>query len=152
MDLRRAILTSHSAISDEDVEDVNALLAHLSKHAPRVSRENILKVIEESRLLVVRDVRAPRGGSYRIVAMATLHPKRLLTGYSGLVEDVATHPDYEGRGISTRVNTRLIEEAKRLGMEHLDLTSSPDRKRANRLYRKLGYKPCRTNSYRKKLN
>jgi len=151
MDLRLVIPASHSTISDEDVEDVNALLKHLSKHAPVVSREDILDVIEESRLMVVRDFDVPRGGTHRIVAMATLVPRRQLMGCFGFVEDVATHPDYERRGIGTWLNRKLIEEAKRLGMRHVDLTSGPDREAANHLYRKLGYERRDTNVYRKKL-
>jgi ribosomal protein S18 acetylase RimI-like enzyme len=165
VDLHLVILTPHSKISSYDVEDINMLLARLYRRVDRrasvvVSREDILDVAKRSRLLVVRDLHVPLSPldsshpnpHHCIIAMATLVPRRQLMGHFGFVEDVVTHPAYEGRGIGTLVNKRLIEEARRLGMKHIDLTSNPKRKAANHIYQKLGYKRRYTNVYRKKLD
>jgi len=151
MELACGIFTPASSISDDDIRDIGVLLGCLSDHAPRVSPADLLEVAIESHLFVVSDLDAPRGNGYRIVAMATLVPKRQLMGCFGFVEDVATHPDYERRGISTWLNQQIIEHARRIGIKHLDLTSSPEREAANRLYLKLGYERRATNVYRKKL-
>jgi len=73
-------------------------------------------------------------------------------GRSGYVHDVVVDEAYRGKGIAERLNRRLIEEAQRLGMRHIDLTSGPEREAANRLYLKLGYERRATNVYRKKLD
>ncbi len=46
---------------------------------------------------------------------------------------------------------KLHEEAARLGLTHLDLTSRPTREAANALYRALGYEQRKTNVYRLRL-
>ncbi|MBI2036875.1 MAG: GNAT family N-acetyltransferase [Candidatus Liptonbacteria bacterium] len=151
MELTCGILKVVSTISEDDVQDINVLLGHLSGNAPRVSLADLLEVAARNHLFLISDLDAPRGDGYRIVAMATLVPKRQLMGHFGFVEDVVTHPDYERRGISTWLNQQIVEHARRIGMRHLDLTSNPEREAANRLYQKLGYERRDTNVYRKKL-
>ena len=152
MELACGIFTPASSISDDDIRDIGVLLGCLSDHAPRVSPADLLEVAIESHLFVVSDLDAPRGNGYRIVAMATLVIQRTLMGRSGYVHDVVVDEAYRGKGIAERLNRRLIEEAQRLGMRHIDLTSGPEREAANRLYLKLGYERRATNVYRKKLD
>ena len=152
MNLRRDIMATHSDLGREDARDVSALLKQLSAGAPEVMREDISEVALGARLMVVRDLDAPRGDGYRIVAMATLVIQRTLMGRSGYVHDVVVDEAYRGKGIAERLNRRLIEEAQRLGMRHIDLTSGPEREAANRLYLKLGYERRGANVYRKKLD
>lgn len=50
------------------------------------------------------------------------------------------HPAYRGRGIGTRLATRVIVEANRQGIDRIELTVFTANTDAIRLYRKLGFK------------
>lgn len=152
MNLRLDVLAGSALLGAVDVRDIKALLKQLSPLVPHVSASDIFKVIAGGCLAVMRDLDSPRDDGYALVGMATLLKKRQLMGFSGLIEDVVVDEAYRGKGIAEALNLRLIEEAKRLGMKHLDLTSNPEREAANRLYQKLGYERRETNVYRKKLD
>ena len=62
-----------------------------------------------------------------------------LVGFSGFIEDVVVDEAYRSHGIAEHLNLFLIEIAKMLGMQHLELTSNPKRIAAHKLYDKLGY-------------
>lgn len=140
MNLQLGILSEHAMLTDGDVCEINALMKQLSPNAMCVRIDDILEVIARGACLaVMRDLNEPRGNYYHIVGMATLVQKRQLMGLFGLIEDVVVDEIYRGHGIAERLNRRLIEEAKLLGMKHLDLTSNPKRVAANKLYDTLGY-------------
>lgn len=139
MNLRFKILSKHSILVDGDIREINKLMKQLSTSAKRVSRDTIFKVIADARLAVAYDLGVPGTRGRCIVGMATLIRKPQLMGLSGFIEDVVVDEAYRGHGIAERLNLCLIEEAKMLGMKHLDLTSNPKRVIANKLYDKLGY-------------
>ena len=140
MDIQIQILACEMH-GDEDISEINNLLGQLSSNAEIVTKEDVLRVSMSSNthLAVARDLDAPRNGGFRIVGMATLLEKRQLMGFSGFIEDVVVDEAYRGHGIAERLNLFLIEIAKMLGMEHLELTSNPKRIAAHKLYDKLGY-------------
>ena len=84
-----------------------------------------------------------------IVGTATLSlAVTLWKGTVGHVDDVVVDPAVQGEGVGRQMMQRLHEEAKRLGVSHLDLTSRPAREVANALYQSLGYQKRSTNVYR----
>ena len=134
-----------------DVRDINALLKHLSPEAPEVRMSDLQNTDALGCLAVARDLDAPRGNGCRIVGMATLTERRQLVGRFGYIDDVVVDEAYLRKGIAEQLNLMLIEMAKNRHLKHLDLTSSPARVAANKLYPKLGYEKRETNVYRKNL-
>lgn len=84
-----------------------------------------------------------------IVGMGSLRPMDLLKGYIGVVHEVSVHPDFRGQGLGRSIMAFLEAEARRLGMEYLELTSG--RHQAQELYDKLGFERRDTVVFRKKM-
>lgn len=60
---------------------------------------------------------------------------------SMIIEAVQTRGDLRGQGIGARMINFCIEEAKRLDVRLVQLTSNAARKDAHRFYERLGFKP-----------
>lgn len=58
---------------------------------------------------------------------------------SMIVEAVQTRPDMRGHGIGARMIGFCIEEARRLGLRQVQLTSNAARTDAHRFYERLGF-------------
>jgi GNAT superfamily N-acetyltransferase len=86
-----------------------------------------------------------------IAGMASLHYMETLAKKSAWVEDVVVHPKHQGKGLGTKIMKHVVEKARKKGVKHVDLTSSPQRIAANELYKKIGFEPRDTNVYRRKL-
>lgn len=127
--------------------DINLLLIQLNSKVEELTVERLLYVTRTSRLLVASCADRPLRQD-RVVGMATLVPIEQLTGRTGRVEDVVVDKEYRGQGIGKRLMELIVAEAKRLGLEKLELTSNPARKAANKLYKSLGFKRKETNVYR----
>jgi ribosomal protein S18 acetylase RimI-like enzyme len=56
-----------------------------------------------------------------------------------------------GRGLGEELSRAALEMARAAGARTVDLTSRPGREAANRLYRRIGFKPRDTNVYRYEL-
>jgi ribosomal-protein-alanine N-acetyltransferase len=59
--------------------------------------------------------------------------------YEAYIQTIAVAPRAQRRGIGTALLIRLIHEAKRLGVRHLDLEVRADNETAQRLYRHHGF-------------
>ncbi len=97
-------------------------------------------------LFMAEDTDLPRGES--IIGVGSLVIKNLLTGRSARIEDVFLLEQYRGRGIGRELVQHMIDEARSLGVRHIDLTSRPERAAANKLYVQLGFEKGVTNVYR----
>jgi GNAT superfamily N-acetyltransferase len=78
----------------------------------------------------------------RIVATCMLFtaPNLLRGGRShGIIENVATHPDYEGRGHGRAVMVAALEEAWRLDCHHVLLQSGRADPRVHKFYEACGF-------------
>lgn len=80
-----------------------------------------------------------RGNLPRAMASLTLRSDGTGLKTIGCVEDVFVSPAEQGRGYGKLMMTTLIAEARRRGLDRLELTSRPFRENANRLYRTLGF-------------
>lgn len=58
---------------------------------------------------------------------------------SALVEDVAVHPDWQGKGVGRRMMARAVELCRKAGCYKLALSSNLHRAAAHRFYRSLGF-------------
>jgi len=53
---------------------------------------------------------------------------------------IAVDPEYQGKGISTRLNDLFLEKARELGMKEVTLSVRASNKRAIAFYEKMGWK------------
>ncbi len=133
---------SSEVLRNEDVAALDGVLAQLGSHPAELTKERVLEVIQQARVLVARD----EGGV--IMGLASLHKMHLLTRTVGRIEGVVVDTALRGQGVGKGLIKRLVEEARRLGVSRLLLTSRPTRMEANHLYQKMGFEPYETNAYR----
>ncbi|MEZ5321193.1 MAG: GNAT family N-acetyltransferase [Microthrixaceae bacterium] len=138
-------LLTHAAEVDDDVVSAFAhLIPQLSTSAPPPTREQLVEMVESDcdHVLLAHDA----DGS--VLGTMTLVLFRIPTGVRGWIEDVVVDEAARGRGVGEVLNTRALELAYERGARTVDLTSSPRREAANRLYRRLGFEERTTNVYR----
>lgn len=83
-----------------------------------------------------------------VAGMLTLGCYHSPTGRKAWIEDVVVDVAYRDRGIGAALVRHAIDEARRLGVEQLMLTSNPMREAANRLYQRMGFERKMTNCYK----
>jgi ribosomal protein S18 acetylase RimI-like enzyme len=128
------------------VDPINALLRVLSKDKPvpyQIELSDLLAAIDsrDFELYVLEE-------NGRIVGMGSIHFHRTLAKTAAYIEDIAVLEEEHGKGYGTRIVSYLIERAKASKVKFVELTSSPRRIPANKLYQKLGFIIPETNLYR----
>lgn len=83
-----------------------------------------------------------------IVGTATLCVMHTLEFKLAHVESVVVLPEYRGRSFVREVMKFIIDEAKRMDVKFLQLTSNPRRVSANNLYKMMGFTQYETNCYK----
>ena len=58
---------------------------------------------------------------------------------SGVVEDVAVHPNYQGRGVGRTMMQNALDQCRSAGCYKLTLSSNLKREGAHRFYDSLGF-------------
>ena len=126
----------------QDLADLDALMYELSatSYCDELLLSNALNDANVH-VYVIRDIG-------HIIATATLCINHTLEFAVGDVESVVVSSQYRGRGYGKMLMGAVIEEAKRLGVHHLSLTSHGGRVAANGLYRDMGFEVVETNCYR----
>ena len=135
-----------NTVDDELIAAFNRLIPQLSRSAVLPTRDLIREIVEAraSTVLVARDCRA----SGRIVGMLTLVVFRIPTGVRAWIEDVVVDEAVRGRGVGEALSQEALRRAVSLGARTVELTSSPSREAANRLYQRLGFVRRESNVYR----
>jgi len=83
-----------------------------------------------------------------MVGSLTLVLFRIPTGLRARIEDVVVDVHGRGKGVGEELNRVALQRARVAGAITVDLTSSPSREAANRLYCRLGLERRNTNVYR----
>ena len=86
-----------------------------------------------------------------IAGMLTAVVYLIPTGIKFWVEDVVVDQSFRGKGIGKKLMLHAMKFAKIIGAGFVDLTSSPSRIAANKLYNDLGFELRETNVYRYNL-
>jgi ribosomal protein S18 acetylase RimI-like enzyme len=82
------------------------------------------------------------------VGSLTLASFRIPTGLRAWIEDVVVDQGARGAGVGEALLRHALALATGAGARSVDLTSRPSREAANRLYRRVGFKPRETNVWR----
>lgn len=136
-------------ITKRDVADINSLLSQLSKDALPLNFDRIVEITKQKNFYVAV---ARVSATQQIVGMGSIIFMQTLMGLKALIEDVIVDKKHRGQKLGERIIETLIEDARKKKAECVELTSKPERKAANKLYQKLGFRKRKTNVYRLKLN
>ena len=131
MEVRRYRASDHDAVWDLH----NVALNEVGAHAGNGPWDDDLHHIEAEYL--------DAGGEFyvgtiddRIVAMGAL---KRLTNTTAEICRMRVHPDFQRRGLGTRILSRLEERARELGFRTLTLETTVRQVAAIRMYTKSGY-------------
>jgi ribosomal protein S18 acetylase RimI-like enzyme len=129
----------------ELLEAFQRLLPQLSRSASIVTSERLEQILgmRSNTVFVARSAAAGR-----IVGTLTLVQMHILTGVRAWIEDVVVDSAARGSGIGEALLTAAIAHARSVGARTVDLTSSPARAAAHRLYEKAGFEIRDTRVYR----
>ena len=125
-----------------DLSDLDALMHELS--ATSYSDELLLSNALDDANVHVYVVRAEG----HIVATATLCVKHTLEYTIGDIESVIVTSQCRGLGYGKKLMRAVIDSAKKMNVNHIQLTSNPARVAANQLYQELGFLLVETNCFR----
>jgi ribosomal protein S18 acetylase RimI-like enzyme len=130
-------------VSDELVEAFERLVPQLSSSVPAPDAEVLGRIVAfpGNRLLVARD-------EDTIVGTLTLVLFPIPTGLRARIEDVVVDQAARGQGVGASLSLEALRLAAEAGARSVDLTSRPGREAANRLYRRLGFRPRESQVYR----
>jgi N-acetylglutamate synthase-like GNAT family acetyltransferase len=135
---------AQDSVSDDDIAILAGLLEQLLDRPVALDRERVQRAMSQARILVARN-------HGRVVGTGSLYVLPLLHGSEGRIEEVVVDEARRGQGVGREITTRLIQEARAMGVEKLFLTSNPARLEANQLYTSMGFERYETNVYRMKV-
>ena len=127
--------------TDSDFTDLASLMQELSSNIV-FTRESLERMLADSNshLYVLRECG-------RIVACASLCIYHQPFSTDATIESVVVSSKMRGKGLGRKLMEHLIEEASRMKVDCIHLTSNPKREAANALYQKMGFKKKETNCY-----
>lgn len=139
VDLQITELTSYTL---QDIHDLDILMHELS--ATSFCDESRLRAVADdcnAHLYIIRD-------SNHIIASACLCVVHTPEHTLGFVEAIVIRSDYRGLHLGLQLMNHLMSEARRLGINVLQLTSNPKRVAANSMYQSLDFSLYDTNFYK----
>ena len=121
------------------------LIPQLSSSSPPPGDDELREITASPAtvLLVAED----EGG--RVVGSITLVLFRIPTGVRAWIEDVVVDETVRGQGAGEALTAEALRIADEADARIVDLTSSPSREAANRLYLRMGFEPRETNVLRR---
>ena len=125
------------------LKGINALLPQLSSSAKKLSYKELQKIVRSPSVhcMILRDGK-------RIIGVGSLITMNTLLGLRARIEDVVVDEAYRDRGLGKQLLDALVEAARGAGALNVELSSRPERERANALYRSSGFVQRKTNVYR----
>lgn len=119
------------------------LLPQLTSKDTNLTIEELEKVIDqkETYLFIAKE-------GDEILGTLTLQFYQIPTGKKAWIEDVIVDLQARGKGVGTALIWHAMQIASNEGAEKVDLTSHSDRKAANKLYQKMGFRIRESNVYR----
>ena len=132
--------------TDELAAALSRLLPQLTGQAAAFSVGDVERIVGQpglTLLVAYDDADAARP----ILGTATVIVVEELTGSRARLESVVVDATARGRGVGEALTSEAIRLAAAQGADSLNLTTSPRRESANRLYQRLGFTRRETNVY-----
>jgi ribosomal protein S18 acetylase RimI-like enzyme len=137
------VIEQVTRVDDALVQAMARLIPQLSPTRPAPTRDELVALVQEQTLLVARDG-AEIVGTLTLVLYRTMRLR-------ARIDDVVVDRAARGRGVGESLVREALRIAADAGAVIVELNSRPERKAANRLYRRLGFQLHETNSYRLEL-
>lgn len=135
-----------SSYTSQDVRDLDALMHELSptSFCNEVILENVINDANAHAYVIRADG--------HIVAAGSLCIMHNLEFTIASVESVVVTSSCRGRGYGKELMKHIIDEAKRMNVKSIHLTSNSKRTAANSLYQRMGFEKYDTNCYRLEMS
>lgn len=130
-------------IDDTVLKAFKTLIPQLIDRNSYPSREELQEILQSGNtfLFIARE-------NDEILGTLSLVVYKIPTGKKAWIEDVVVDENARGKGVAASLVYHALKVAREKGIEKVDLTSTPVRVAANRLYQKLGFRKRETNVYR----
>ncbi len=134
--------------SEEIMQVMTNLLPQLTSSFKPLTSEKLEEIIssQNTHLYIARD----SASDNRIIGTLTLVFYRIPTGLNARIEDVVVDSSERGKGVGEKLMRLAIQNALDANAEKIDLTSTPKRHAAIRLYLNLGFELSNNGTYRYK--
>lgn len=132
-----------SDVDNKIITAFNRLMQQLSSNYKPIAKEYLIDIINSSNIIIF-----VAKENETIIGSLSLVFYNIPTGMKAWVEDVVIDQSVRGKGVGKALIEQAIFYAKQSGASKLDLTSSPERVAANKLYQKLNFEKRETNVYR----
>ncbi|MDB2462817.1 GNAT family N-acetyltransferase [Algibacter sp.] len=130
-------------VTDSVLNAFKSLIPQLSSSCALPERKDLEAIVEsENTVLFVAEEDA------KILGTLTLVFYKIPTGNKVWIEDVVVDYDARGKGVGKALTEHAIAYTFNKNIKSINLTSSPERVAANKLYQKLGFVKRETNVYR----
>ncbi|GAB6008442.1 hypothetical protein FACS1894179_00500 [Bacteroidia bacterium] len=129
-------------ITPEVVEAFSILIPQLTAKSKIPDKKSLEEIIETKNTYLFI------ASSPNIVGSITVVVTNTPSGPKAWIEDVIVDKDARGQNIGEKLVSFAIDFTKGLNVSSINLTSSPNRVAANKLYLKLGFILRETNVYR----
>lgn len=140
---QKIIIEKITSYTDYEYKKVCELVKALDVNSQDLSQDDYKKMIANSgtHLFVAKD-------EDEVVGMVTLIIYRIPYKVKAQLEDLIVQDSMRGKGIGAKLISHAVRVAQEEGVKSLNLTSRPDRAKANLLYQRLGFYKRDTNVYR----
>lgn len=135
------------SVTDHVLKAFRTLIPQLSSTCDLPTKKDLEDIVNSSStLLFIAEE------NNEILGTLSLVFYKIPTGNKVWIEDVVVDKATRGKGIGKELIEFAIEYAKNKNVKNINLTSSPERVAANKLYQKLGFMKRETNVYRLTIN
>jgi N-acetylglutamate synthase-like GNAT family acetyltransferase len=132
-----------SEASSHYVEGINPLLRILHSESVTLTVMDLADHVVRSKIAIAKD-----GG--KIVGIAVLVPRYLLSHVSGAIHNLSILPDYAGQGVSKGLIAHLLKEADKSNFTHVDFDIEATSEEKRGILLDLGFKNRERVQFRRK--
>lgn len=129
-----------------DLKKINNLINQLDPKCQPLTPFLLKKIFQQKHTVVIGAYKNNKDHS--LIGIIVLIFYRTFSGYRCRLEDLVVDEKERGKGIGKKLLKKAISLAKNKKVDFIELTSRPERKIANHLYQKMGFKIKKTNVYR----
>jgi ribosomal protein S18 acetylase RimI-like enzyme len=130
-------------VNEDVVQHINQLLEQLSFRKNRLTQIDLIFALQDNMKILI----AQQGTL--IVGMGIICRVPRLSHKECEIHDIVIDSNHRRKGIARKILSQLITEGQNYyGAKYINLTSRPDRKEANELYKNYGFVLQETNYYR----
>lgn len=130
-------------VTDRVLNAFTSLIPQLSSSCALPTKKNLEDIVNSNNtVLIIAEE------NNEILGTLTLVFNLIPTGHKVWIEDVVVNSSARGKGVGEKLVQFAIDYTADKNIDKINLTSSPERVAANKLYQKLGFESRETNVYR----